>query len=122
MEKEGVVEARTRVGGGLHSGEQYLIRALGEEIGGRLHLARSSGDLSSVGIKVLQREHLRAVMQAVNRLRRVLLDLGRRHTDTIMPGYSFGQHAQPMTFAHLLLSWATTLARDFDRLHGAFRR
>ncbi|MBI4635894.1 MAG: hypothetical protein HY727_06040, partial [Candidatus Rokubacteria bacterium] len=37
MEKEGVVEVRTRVGGGLHSGEQYMIRTLGEEIGGRLH-------------------------------------------------------------------------------------
>jgi argininosuccinate lyase len=122
MEKDGVEEVRTRAGGGLHSGEQYLIRALGEEVGGRLHLARSSGDLSSVGINGLQREHLLAVMQAVNRLRRVLLDLARRHTDTIMPGYSFGQHAQPMTFAHLLLSWATTLGRDFDRLHGAFRR
>src|SRR6185437_8989991 len=34
----------------------------------------------------------------------------------------FGQHAQPMTLAHLWLSWAATLERDFDRLHGAFRR
>src|SRR5687767_13153957 len=43
MEKDGVVETRARVGGGLHSGEQYLIRTLGEDVGGRLHLARSSG-------------------------------------------------------------------------------
>jgi argininosuccinate lyase len=122
MEQEGVVETRTRVGGGLHSGEQYLIRRLGEEVGGRLHLARSSGDLSSVGINVLQRDKLRALMHGVNRLRRVLLDLARRHTDTILPGYSFGQHAQPMTLAHLWLSWAATLGRDFQRLHGAYRR
>jgi argininosuccinate lyase len=122
MEKEGVVEVRTRVGGGLHSGEQYLIRTLGEEIGGRLHLARSSGDLSAVGINVLQREKLLGILRAVNRLRRVLIDLARRHTDTILPGYSFGQHAQPMTLAHLWLSWAATLARDFDRVHGAHRR
>ena len=122
MEKDGVVEVRTRVGGGLHSGEQYLIRMLGEEIGGRLHLARSSGDLSSVGINVLQREKLLALLRALNRLRRVLVDLARAHTDTILPGYSFGQHAQPMTLAHLWLSWAATLARDFERLHGAYRR
>jgi argininosuccinate lyase len=122
MEAEGVEEARVRVGGGLHSGEQYLIRALGEEVGGRLHLARSSGDLSSVGINVMQRESLLAVMEAVNRLRPVLVRLAREHTDTILPGYSFGQHAQPMTLAHLWLSWAATLARDFDRLRGAFRR
>jgi argininosuccinate lyase len=122
MEKEGVEAARLRVGGGVHSGEQYLIRALDEEIGGRLHLARSTGDLTSVAINVLQRDSLLAVMDAVTRLRRVLVRLAREHTDTILPGYSFGQHAQPMTLAHLWLSWAATLARDFDRLRGAFRR
>lgn len=119
---EGVVAARTRVGGGLHSGEQYLIRELGEDIGGRLHLARSSGDLSSVGINVLQREALLAAMRAINRLRGVLIDIARQHTDSILPGYSFGQHAQPMTLAHLWLSWAATLARDFDRHHAAYQR
>jgi len=117
-----VVETRAKVGGGLHSGEQYVIRKLGEDIGGRFHLARSSGDLSSVAINTLQREKLLGVMRGINRLRRVLIDLSRRHTDTIMPGYSFGQHAQPMTLAHLWLSWAATLARDFERFHGAYRR
>ncbi len=122
MEKEDVTELRVAAGGGLHSGEQYLIRKLGEDVGGRLHLARSSGDLSSVGINVLQRDRLLEIMDGVNRLRRTLIDLARQHTDTILPGYSFGQHAQPMTLAHLWLSWAANLGRDFDRLHGAFRR
>jgi argininosuccinate lyase len=122
MEAEGIVESRLRAGGGLHSGEQYLIRLFGEDIGGRFHLARSSGDLSTIGINTLQREKLLALMRAVNRLRRVLIDLARNHTDTILPGYSFGQHAHPMTLAHFWLSWVATLARDFDRLHGAYRR
>ncbi len=122
MEKDGVEETRTKSGGGLHSGEQYLIRALGEEIGGRLHLGRSSGDLSSVGINTLQREKVLRILEGVNRLRRVLLGLARRHTGTILPGYSFGQHAQPMTLAHLLLSWVANLARDFERLHGVYGR
>jgi argininosuccinate lyase len=121
-ETEGVVEARTRVGGGLHSGEQYLIRLLGEEIGGRFHVARSSGDLSSVAINTLQREKLLATMRGINRLRSVLMKLARAHTDTILPGYSFGQHAQPMTLSHIYLSWVATLARDFDRHLGAYRR
>jgi argininosuccinate lyase len=122
MEQEGVEAVRTRTGGGLHSGEQYLIRTLGEEVGGRIHLGRSSGDLSSVGINMVQRQRVLRILEAVNRLRHVLLDLARRHTDVILPGYSFGQHAQPMTLAHLLLSWAANLARDFDRLHGVYRR
>lgn len=122
MEAEGVVDVRTQVGGGLHSGEQYLIRLLGEEIGGRMHLARSSGDLSSVSMNITQRQKLLEVMRAVNQLRRVLIDLARDHTETILPGYSFGQQAQPMTLAHLWLSWTATLARDFERLHGAYGR
>ena len=122
MEKGDVVATRVKVGGGLHSGEQYLIRLLGEDISGRFHLARSSGDLSSVGINVLQREKLLGIMRGVNRLRRTLVELARTCTDAVLPGYSFGQHAQPMTLAHLWLSWVATLARDFDRLHGTYRR
>ncbi len=122
MEAEGVSEARTRVGGALHSGEQYMIRLLGEEIGGRFHLARSSGDLGAVGTNTMQREKLIVLMHALNNFRSVLIDLAGRTTDIIMPGYSFGHHAQPMTLAHLLLSWVATLERDFDRLHGVYRR
>lgn len=122
MEREGVEEARRRVGGALHSGEQYMIRHLGEEIGGRFHLARSSGDLAAVAINAMQRDKLILLMQALNRFRRVLLGLAAERSDIIMPGYSFGHHAQPMTLAHLLLSWAATLERDFDRLQGVYRR
>ena len=122
MEKKGVVETRAQVGGGLHSGEQYLIRLLGEDIGGRFHVARSSGDLSSVAINTLQRERLLGVL-ARGQPPAPRADRPRpQHTDTILPGYSFGQHAQPMTLAHLWLSWAATLARDFERLHGAYER
>src|SRR6266404_6052583 len=111
MEGDGVEETRLRVGGGVHSGEQYLIRALGEDVGGRLHLGRSTGDLTSVGINTLQRERTLRLLEGVNKVRRVLIRLARQHTDTILPGYSFGQHAQPMTLAHLWLSWAANLAR-----------
>ncbi|MGH8619292.1 MAG: argininosuccinate lyase [Burkholderiales bacterium] len=122
MEAGDIEKIRAQVGGGLHSGEHYLIRQLGEEIGGQFHLARSSGDLSAVAINVLQRERLLEVMRGINRMRRVLIDLARKHMDTILPGYSFGQQAQPMTLGHLWLSWAATLARDFERHHGAYVR
>jgi argininosuccinate lyase len=124
LEGEGVTETRMRVGGGLHSGEQYLIRLLGEDIGGRMHVARSSGDLSSVSMNITQRGKLLELMRAVNKLRRVLIGLAREHTGTILPGYSFGQQAQPMTLAHLWLSWAATLARVLTpaRHHGRINR
>src|SRR5688572_20714748 len=122
LEGEGSEKIRAQVGGGLHSGEHYLIRLLGEDIAGQFHLARSSGDLSAVAINKLEANRLLAIMRAVNAMRRTLINLAREHTDTIMPGYSFGQHAQPMTLCHLWLSWAATLARDFERLHGAYQR
>src|SRR5688572_6003485 len=122
LEGEGAEKIRAQVGGGLHSGEHYLIRMLGEEIAGQFHLARSSGDLSAVAINRLECDRLLAIMRAVNGMRRVLIQLARGHTGTILPGYSFGQHAQPMTLGHLWLSWAATLARDFARLHGAYVR
>jgi argininosuccinate lyase len=70
----------------------------------------------------MEREKLLQVMEALNRVRQLLLDLAAQSTDIIMPGYSFGQHAQPLTLAHMYLSWVSTLARDFDRHLGAYRR
>jgi argininosuccinate lyase len=120
MEAQGVEKVRLEVGGGMHSGEQYLIRKLGEDVGGRIHLGRSSGDLGAVSTRIYIRDNLLATMEAVNRLRRVLIDLAQKHIETVMPGYTHGQHAQPTTLGHYLLSWVSALERDFDRLHLVF--
>lgn len=58
-------------------------------------------------------------MREVNRLRAALLGLARQHTDTIIPGYSFGQHAQPMTLCHL---WLSRVAAIDARLAHAARK
>ncbi len=121
MEAEGVDEVRERVSGGIHSGEQYLIRKLGEQIGGRMHLARSSGDLDEVSIRLPMRDLLLQVMDKVCQFRRVLIDLARQHVDTVMAGYTHAQHAQPSTWGHFLLSWVAVLERDCERLYLAFQ-
>ncbi len=120
MESEGVDAARLRVEGGMHSGEQYLIRALGESVGGRIHLGRSSGDLGEVSTRLYVRDRLLQVMDKVLEFCRVLIDVARQNLDTVMPGYTHAQHAQPTTWAHVLLSWVSVLERDFDRLSLAF--
>ncbi len=121
MEAEGVDAARLRVQGGMHSGEQYLIRALGEDVGGWIHLGRSSGDCGEVSTRLYIRDHLLQVMEKVNEFRRVLIDVAKQHLDTVMPGYTHAQHAQPTTWGHILLSWVAVLERDFDRLDLTFR-
>jgi len=120
MEEEGIEKVRLELGGGMYSAEKYLIRKLSEEIGGKIHLARSSGDLTKVGDKIKQRDRLLDIMKAINEFRDALLKVAAKHVDTVMPGYTHGQHAQPITLGHQLLAWLVVLSRDFERFKSAF--
>ncbi|MBI4322325.1 MAG: argininosuccinate lyase [Chloroflexi bacterium] len=122
MEEEGVEKVRLAAGNGKHSGEQYLIRQLGEEVGGRIHLARSSGDLGQVGLRIRLRDEELRLMDGLNEFRGALLETAGQHRDTVMPGYTHGQHAQPTTLGHCLVAYASALERDFERLEALFHR
>ena len=122
MEAAGMMEARERAGGGMHSGEHYLIQNLGEDIGGRLHLGRSSGDLVEVARRFTFRTHVHAMLAALCDTRAALLALAAQHTDTIMPGYTHGQHAQPSSFAHWATLFEEVFARDAARLFSFHQR
>ncbi len=121
-EREGFEKARLEAGGGMHSAEHLLIRRLGEEVGGRIHLGRSSGDLNAMANRVAQRDRLLEVMAELNELRALLLPMAEAHSDTVMPSYTHGQHAQPVTLGHQLAAWASVLERSFERLLQAYRR
>lgn len=119
MERDGeagIERARAEADGGMHSGEHYLTRTLGEEIGGRLHLGRSSGDLIEVARRITFRTHVQRMLAGLVRLRGTLLDLALAHRESVMPGYTHGQHAQPTTFAHWLTMFEEVFARDTARL------
>ena len=121
-EREGTEKVRLRVGGGNHSGEQMLVRRLGEEVGGRIHLGRSSGDLGAISRRIPQRDRLLEVLGEINKLRDVFLTMARGHVETVMPGYTFGQHGQPVTLGHYLITCAAVLERDFERGLQLYRR
>ena len=116
MEQGGVVATRNEVGGGMHSGEQYLVRRLGYDVGGRIHLGRSTGDFGAVARRLRERQRLIELGDAVNRLRESLLAVAAQHLDTVMPGHTGTQHAQPTTLGHQLLAWSAALSRHFDRI------
>ncbi|HZU07018.1 MAG TPA: argininosuccinate lyase [Chloroflexota bacterium] len=122
MEQEGVEAVRTRIGGGQHSGEVYLIRRLGEEVGGWEHLGRSSNDLSAVGRRIRERDRLLDTLAALDALRATLLDLARAHLHTVLPAYFHWQHAQPTTLGHYFTAMAQALARDAERGRQAYAR
>jgi argininosuccinate lyase len=116
MEEDSVEQARSWADGGMHSGEHYLIKTLGEEIGGRLHLGRSSGDLIEVARRSVFRDHLHRLLNALGAARATLLGLAEVHVRTVMPGYTHGQHAQPTTFGHWAALFEEVFARDTARL------
>jgi len=122
MEAEDWRQIRNEGGHGLFAGEAYLIDKLGEEIGGKIHLGRSSGDLNSVSARVGLREKLLDTMAAVLRCREAYLGLAPLHLETVLPTYTMWQQAQISTFAHYLVAWTLPLERDFERLVGAYDR
>lgn len=99
--------------------ERHIVQTLGPEIGGRLHTGRSRNDLHVTSWRLALRERLLALIEALDRVRARLLDLARAHVDTVMPGYTHTQHAQPITFGYYALSAADLMARDHARLRHA---
>ncbi len=122
IEESGMEAARADAGGGVHSAEQLLIRRHGEEIGGRLALGRSSNDLGALCTRLIQRDALLAIMEALSALRAAILPLAAEHLDSVMPGFAYGRHAQPVTLGHHLAAWAAVFERDFERAAQAYRR
>ncbi len=120
MEEYGYMKARSEQPWGLHAGENYLIRKLGYDIGGRIHLGRSSGDLMAVSRRVATRDTILETMQSVIDYRRALLPVACDTADAVMPGYTHGMHAQPTTLGAQLLSWVAGAERDFERLNAAY--
>ncbi|ATZ61524.2 MAG: argininosuccinate lyase [Methanosarcinales archaeon Met12] len=102
--------------------ESKLIESIGEDVGGRMHTAKSRNDEVATCIRIALRGELLGLMHELNELRQVLIKLAESHTETIMPGFTHLQHAQPTTFAHHLIAYVDALERDFDRLCDAYAR
>jgi argininosuccinate lyase len=102
--------------------ESVLIKGIGEDIGGRMHTGRSRNDEVATCIRIALREELLVLMKEINELRRAIIEKAAENVDTVMPGYTHLQHAQPTTFAHHYLAHADAFARDFSRLIDVYER
>ena len=99
--------------------------ALRDRIGpaaGRLHTARSRNDQVALDVRLWMRRRLLELLEALADYRAALVAVAARHTDTLLPGYTHLQRAQPVSFAHTLLAYEQMAARDHDRLRGAWDR
>ena len=101
--------------------EARLIELIGE-VGKKLHTGRSRNDQIATDIRLFLRDEIDGLLALIGELRSALLDLAEQHADTLMPGFTHLQTAQPVTFGHHLLAWHEMLARDAERLAECRRR
>jgi argininosuccinate lyase len=90
--------------------------------GGRMHTARSRNDEVAACLRYRLREDVLVTIETVVSARSALLDAASDHTETVMPGYTHLQPAQPTTVAHWLCSYEEALSRDTERLLAAYER
>ena len=107
--------------GGLYlQFESYLTDKLGEDVAGKAHTGRSRSDLHSTISRLYTRDKLLFVVENLIKFQKSLLDLAQKHVDTIMPGHTHMQQAQPWTLGHHLTGIFYMFGRDFDRFTLAY--
>jgi argininosuccinate lyase len=100
--------------------ERLITRACGEEVGGRLHTARSRNDIDMTMYRMRQRGFILDFLDATLGLRRALVAVAQRHRHTVFAAHTHTQPAQPSTVAHYLLGVVEQLERDAVRLQAAY--
>lgn len=101
--------------------ETKLTKSVGS-VGGKLHTARSRNDQVVLDLRMWARDELFDVSGLLISLEKTMLGISKKHTETILPGYTHMQRAQPTTLAHHFLSYSGAFMRDLDRLTGAYAR
>ncbi len=101
--------------------EQQLINKVGD-LGKKLHTGRSRNDQVTTDLKLWCRQQGHQLLLALDTLQKQMVKVAAEHQETIMPGYTHLQRAQPVTFAHWCLAYVEMLERDYSRLQDALKR
>ena len=101
--------------------EQVLTERLGET-GKRLHTARSRNDQVALDIRMYLKDEIIEIIPLVKELIETVCRIAEENLDTVMPGYTHLQRAQPITLAHHMMAYANMLLRDMGRLSDTYKR
>ncbi len=102
--------------------EARLAQLAGADVAGRLHTARSRNDQVALDERLYLRRKLTETRTHLLELERALVDAAKQHVDTLMPGYTHLQRAQPVRLAHHLLAYREMFSRDRGRIADARKR
>ncbi|VED28891.1 argininosuccinate lyase [Staphylococcus warneri] len=101
--------------------EHELIQRVGEA-GGKLHTGRSRNDQVATDIHLYTKEEVNGIIELIKSLQQTILSIANQHVDTIMPGYTHLQRAQPISFAHHIMTYFWMLERDKSRFQDSMKR
>lgn len=101
--------------------ETILISRIGD-VGKRLHTGRSRNDQVVLDIRMYLKDEILEIKKMLIHLENTLLSLAENNFDTIMPGYTHLQRAQPISFAHHMMAYFQMFKRDIERLNDCFKR
>jgi argininosuccinate lyase len=102
--------------------EEQVNKKVGSETGGNLHIAKSRNDQVATAIRMALRTDLLELMNLIVKLQNSLIELAEKHAETLVPSYTHLHPAQPVTFAHILVSYVDALERSLKRLEETFPR
>ena len=106
----------------VHLNIEARLTALVGDAGKRLHTGRSRNDQVATDVRLWLRGEIDQLTPLLHTMQRALVELAAQHTDTVMPGYTHMQVAQPVSFAHHLLAYVEMFSRDADRLLDVRKR
>ncbi|HHW07340.1 MAG TPA: argininosuccinate lyase [Clostridia bacterium] len=106
----------------IHMNIEKLLTERVGEVGKKLHTARSRNDQVALGTRLYLREEINEICALLKDLQKTILALSAQHLETVMPGYTHLQKAQPITFAHHLMAYFQMFARDYERLQDCGKR
>jgi argininosuccinate lyase len=101
--------------------EERLVDIVGEK-GKRLHTARSRNDQVALDERLYMRKEINELIKLVRSLQKIFITKAEKYKNTIVPGYTHLQRAQPLLFAHHLISYISMLDRDVERLNDCSKR
>ena len=101
--------------------ETILISRIGD-VGKKLHTGRSRNDQVALDIRMYLRSETDEILKQLTELKTTLLDIAEENVETVMPGYTHLQKAQPITFAHHVMAYFEMFSRDSERLADCRRR
>ncbi len=135
-ERDSIIEGLERIQQQIEAGEftwsialedvhMNIEAALTDEIGiagKKLHTGRSRNDQVATDVRLWLRDEIGAIQIEIDRFQLALLDIAEREADTILPGFTHLQTAQPITFGHHMMAWFEMLRRDYSRMQDCLQR